>query len=110
MIKEHTSAIRLECLLGSPLSHYTISMSINGSALGSHLRKENLWTVHLHAVFIAIIIGFPRYSVDYHRYTCRIYHNTYMRIGSSMLSYDNSLTGETRTTTEHHISRLQLYI
>ncbi len=48
--------------------------------------------------------------MNYHRYSCRVCHDTNMRIRSSVFRHQHHLAGKARTSSKDHITRFQFYL
>ena len=109
MIEERTAPIDAQGDISSTICRQAVDMAIDGSLLGSRSIEECLGALHLDAIVIALVIGFARYCVDYHRHACRVNDNAYMGIDASLLGQQHRMTGESRAATKDDVADSQLH-
>ena len=104
VVEERPPAVGCQRLTRSLTRSNTVSGTIDGTAVGTHTVEEVGRPVHLHAVFVAIKVGFARNGVYHHQHTSGVGHDAHVRVDSAVIGNDDRMAGEAATPTEHHIA------
>ena len=75
---------------------------------GVHRREKPLRRVHLHAVWVSLIVRLARNGVHHHHHSARIHHYPDVRIGPIPVRRQHGPARKTAAPAENHVSGAQL--